>query len=313
MADYFLDRLNDDKSPPALRVLALQMVPVNHPKLTLDLLRDLLVQGNPALRLEAARSLSDHPNAGRERLLLDAVRNARLEDAVRAQAIVGLSGQSPKYLDDLLGLVRGNNAILRNEALRALKDTPLSAAQRTSLEEIAHRHAECVPLVERVLGRPFVKDRPRPDDLDGWLKRLDGPADAAAGRRVFFHSKLSGCFRCHRVEGRGKDVGPDLSTIGRTERRHILESILRPSNLVAPHYQSWQIETADGKVRAGMLVKTELDQYTYLDAKGEMFKVNTRSIVESRPLPTSIMPDGLADLLTDQELRDLLAYLCARR
>ncbi len=62
-----------------------------------------------------------------------------------------------------------------------------------------------------------------------------------------------------------------------------------------------------------MLIKTELDQYTYLDAKGEIFKLNTRSIVESRPLPTSIMPDGLPDLLTDQELRDLLAYLCARR
>ncbi len=42
MADYFLDRLKDEKSPPALRVLALQMVPANHPKLTLDLLRDLL-------------------------------------------------------------------------------------------------------------------------------------------------------------------------------------------------------------------------------------------------------------------------------
>ncbi len=53
--------------------------------------------------------------------------------------------------------------------------------------------------------------------------------------------------------------------------------------------------------------------YTYLDAKGELFKLNTRKIVESRPLPTSIMPDGLADLLTDRELRDLLAYLVSRR
>ena len=108
-------------------------------------------------------------------------------------------------------------------------------------------------------------------------------------------------------------MGPDLSTIGRTDRRHILESILRPSNLVAPHYQTWQIETADGKVRTGMLIGTHLDQYTYLDAKGESFQLNTRSIVESRPVPASIMPDGLPDLLTDQELRDLLAYLCARR
>jgi hypothetical protein len=62
-----------------------------------------------------------------------------------------------------------------------------------------------------------------------------------------------------------------------------------------------------------MLVRTELDEYTYLDAKGSLFQRNTRNVVESRPVPASIMPDGLADLMTDREVRDLLAYLCSRR
>jgi putative membrane-bound dehydrogenase-like protein len=313
MADYFLDRLKDEKSPSALRVLALQTIPASHSKLTLSLLGDLLGRGEPALRLEAIRTLSEHPNAGRERLLLDAVGNARFSDAVRAQAVLGLSGQAAKHLDTLLALAQDDNAVLRAEALRALKDVPLNREQRQRLDITARRHAKDAALVARVLGQPFIKDRPRPDDLDGWLKRLEGPADGEAGRRVFFHPKLAVCSRCHRVEGRGAQVGPDLSSIGRTDRRHILESILRPSNTVAPHYQTWQIETDDGKVRTGMLVKTDLDQYTYLDAKGDFFKVNTRTIVENRSLPTSIMPDGLADFLTDQELRDLLAYLCACR
>ncbi len=313
MADYFLDRLKDEKSPPALRVLALQMVPPSNPKLTLKMLGDLLAHGEPALQLEAARSLSEHPNAGRERLLLDAVGNTHLPDAVRAQAILGLSGQAAKHLDLLLSLAQDGNTILRAEALRALKDTPLNQDQRGRLEMTAGRHLEDVLLVARVLGQPFVKDRPRPDDLDSWLKRLEGQADSEAGRRVFFHPKLAACSRCHRVEGRGALVGPDLSTIGRTDRRHILESILRPSNVVAPHYQTWQIETADGKIRTGMLIGTNLDEYTYVDSKGDSFKLNSRTIAESRSLPTSIMPDGLPDLLTDQEMRDLLAYLCSRR
>ena len=59
--------------------------------------------------------------------------------------------------------------------------------------------------------------------------------------------------------------------------------------------------------------RTELDEYTYLDEKGSPFKVNTRDVVEVQPLPTSIMPAGLIDRMTDQELRDLLAYLCSRR
>lgn len=313
MADYFLDRLQDDKTPPALRVLALQMIPSNHPKLTLNLLDRMLSLKEPSLRLESVRALSDRNGAASERLLLAAARDEHQLEAVRAQSILGLSMQTPKYLGELLKLAHGEHDVLRAEALRAIKDTRFDSAQRAGLEEVARRHPRDGALVERVLGRPFVKDRPRPDDLDGWLKYLDGPADAGAGRRVFFHPKLAGCFRCHRVEGRGQDVGPDLSTIGRTDRRHILESVLRPSNLVAPHYQVWQIETADGKVRTGMLVHTQLDEYTYVDAKGELFKLNTRTIVESRPVPVSIMPDGLSDLLTNQELRDLLAYLCALR
>jgi putative membrane-bound dehydrogenase-like protein len=313
MADYFLERLRDETSPPALRVLALQMIPPSHPKLTLGLLGNLLQNGEPSIRLEAARSLSEHPSAGRTRLLLKALEDSRQSDAVRAQAILGLSTSSAAHAEKLLTIAEGDRAILRAESLRALKDTPLSESQRQRLDKSASRDAADAPLVSRILSKPFVKDRPRFDDLDGWLKRLEGPADSEAGRRVFFNAKLAACARCHRVEGRGQIVGPDLSSIGRTDRRHILESILRPSNTVAPHYQVWQLETDDGKVRAGMLVKTELDQYTYLDAKGDLFKLNTRRIVESRPLPTSIMPDGLPDLLTDQELRDVLKYLETRR
>ena len=49
------------------------------------------------------------------------------------------------------------------------------------------------------------------------------------------------------------------------------------------------------------------------EPNSKLFKLNTRDIVESRPDPKSIMPDGLIDQLTDQELRGLLAYLCSRR
>ena len=203
--------------------------------------------------------------------------------------------------------------ILRDEALRALVQISLTTEQTQQLQELAERQPSSASLVARVLGQPFTSGRPSAPDIQAWQDRLEGPADVAAGRRVFFHPKIGGCFRCHRVEGRGVDLGPDLSTIGRTERRSILESILQPSNQVAPSYQTWRIETVDGKVYTAMLANTDYDNYTYLDAKGHQFKLNTRDVAETRPLPTSIMPDGLADMLTDQELRDLLAYLCSRK
>jgi putative heme-binding domain-containing protein len=313
MADYFFDRLTDADSPTGLRVMALQMVPATYAKLTPDLLGGLLARGEPALQLEAARALSELSTAKRIPVLREAARDRSLNGAVRAEAVLGLSGQAQQLLDHLLSLARDEDPAVRDEALRALLNTKLDAGQRSDLEEVARRQPEAAALVARVLGKPFVKDRPPAADLDAWSKRLDGSADVEAGRRVFFHPKLAGCFRCHRVEGRGMDIGPDLSTVGRNERRQVLESVLQPSALVAPDYQVWEIETADGKVRNGMLVNTQLDDYTYLDAKGDLFKLSTRDVVESRPLAKSIMPDGLADLLTDQELRDLLAYLYARR
>ncbi len=313
LAEYFFGRLTDDGSPPALRVMAMQMVPPGHPKLTPDLLNKLAHQDDAALRLEAVRALDEHPSPRRISLLREIAADEKMGDAVRAQAVLGLAERAQELLDDLLRLVRGDNAVLRDEALRALVGTKLTAAQREQLEDVARRHPECAALVARVLGKPQALGRPPAEDTKAWLARLEGPADEGAGRRIFAHPKLAGCFRCHRVEGRGREVGPELSTIGQTERRHILESILQPSANVAPHYQVWQIETRDGKVRAGMLVGTNLDDYTYLDAQGALFKVNTRDVVDSVPVPTSIMPAGMADLMTDQEMRDLLAYLCSRR
>jgi putative membrane-bound dehydrogenase-like protein len=313
LADYFMVRLADDRSSAELRVKALQMVPASHPKLKIELLSRLLAQDDAALRLEAVRTLAEHPDQRRTRLLLDAARNEALPEMVRAQAVLGLSVRSQELLDDLLVLSESDRPTLSDEALRALTDTRLSAAQQERLRKVAERRPESAALVARALGQPFAKDRPRAEDTALWLKRLDGPADEAAGRRVFAHPRLAGCFRCHRVEGRGQEVGPDLSTIGRTERRHILESILQPSAEVAPYYQTWRVETKDGKVRTGLLSRTELDDYTYLDEKGNPFKVNTRDVVDVQPLRTSIMPADLASRLTDPELRDLLAYLCARR
>jgi putative membrane-bound dehydrogenase-like protein len=313
MADYFALRLADEKSSPALRVKALQLIPPTNPKITLDLLGKLLNQPQSDLQLESARALCEYPKPERFALLLKTAIDSKLGDDVRAQAIVGLAEQAEKYKDELVQIASGNNPVLRDEALRALVQVSLSAKQTDQLKDLAKRQPSCAQLVARVLGQNINAGRPPAADIRAWLDRLADSGDVAAGRRVFFHSKVGGCFRCHRVEGRGTDLGPDLSTIGRTERRSILESILQPSNQVAPSYQTWRLEMSDGKVYTAMLVNTYLDEYTYVDEKGRQFKVNTRDVTETRPLPTSIMPDGLADMMTDQELRDLLAYLCARK
>jgi putative membrane-bound dehydrogenase-like protein len=313
LADAFLARLLDESAPADQRRRALQLVPATHRGLTLGVLTKLLSASDTALQQEAVQALAEHPSPKRGAILRGVARNDRLDEAVRAWAVVALAEQSGEMTDELLALARGKSAVLRDEALRSLVGTRLTPAQQAQLRDLAGKEKATADLVARVLGQPAHAGRPAKRDLDAWQKRLQGRADTAAGRRVFFHAKLAGCFRCHRADGRGQDVGPDLSTIGQRERRFILESILQPSNDVAPHYQAWSITTEDGRTRTGMLVNTNLDEYTYIDEKGKPFKVNTRNVTESRALPTSLMPEGLVDVLTDQELRDLLAYLTSRK
>lgn len=288
LADYFAKRLEDDTASPTLRVQLLRQVPATHPKLTIALLARLLKSDDESLKFEAVRALVEHPSSQRYEPLLGIFRDVRLGTALRGHATLGLADRAEQWATELAELAANKDSALRHDAIRALIGVTLNDPA--------------------ILHTP-EKDRPPANDLDAWTKLLEGPADPEAGARVFFHPKLAGCFRCHSVNGRGQDVGPDLSTIGRIERRPLLESILQPSNTVAPNYQVWALTTTDGKIRTGMLLNTFLDEYTYLDAQGNRFKVTTTDIESQRALPTSIMPDGLLDRLTFQEVRDLLAFL----
>ncbi|HVX10422.1 MAG TPA: PVC-type heme-binding CxxCH protein [Pirellulales bacterium] len=312
MAEHFLALAADERVAPNRRVAALRLVPANNERLTIDLLRRLIGNADGGLSLEAVRALAEHPKSERFSLLEEIVRDGARSDVVRAEALVGLAARSPAPTAMLMEFALGDQPALRDEALRSLTGESLSDDVRGKLSALAKQHPESASLVARVLGATDPK-RPPHTDLEGWLKRLDGPADAQVGRRVFFHPKLAGCFRCHRIDGRGREIGPDLSVIGRTERRHLLESILQPNNLVPPHYQVWLLELVDGRTLSGMLVRTNLDEYTYVDAQGHLFQVRTTDVAESRPAPQSIMPTGMVDRLTDDELRDLLAYLGQQR
>lgn len=313
MADFFVARLGQANVPPAARIMALRMTPANHPQLKVTVLQDILAENDAKLRLEAVCLLAEHPSPERFAVLRRIAGDSRYDESTRAQAVAGLAERAQEMTDWLVELALGRCAAIRDEALRDLMNCRLTPRQQTALEELAKREPGTADLVGRAVGRRLATDRPKPEDLNAWVKRLAGPADAGAGRRVFHHPKLAGCFRCHRVDGRGQDIGPDLSDIHRTDRRQIVESILQPSINVAPRYQSWLLEIKDGRVRTGMLQRTVLDDYTYVDEKGTLFVVNTREIVSAKTLPTSIMPAGLVEQLTDQEIRDLLAFLCSPR
>ena len=311
LADYFLARLADKTAAAATQLMALRAIPANHKKLTTDMLLDLLKLDDAAFRLEALRALKDRADPKATPAVIAIAKDAKQPVAVRAQAFVTLAAVNGADADFLIGLVSDSDVSLSQEALRSLIQIKLTPAQQEKLTTAAKGKDE--QLVARVLGKPVNAGRPAAKEVESWLKRVEGPGDADAGRRIFEHPKLAGCYKCHQVEGRGANVGPELSLIGRTERKWIVESILQPSNVVAPHYQAWKIETTDGRTLTGLLVGTNLDVSEYIDEKGNRFKVAAGDVENIKASQVSIMPEGLFDNLTDQEIRDLLAYLSARK
>ncbi len=314
LAGYFLDQLADKGATISAKLMALRSIPATFAKLKTEQLTDLLKETDPAFRIEVLRALKDRADAKAGPAVLAIAKDAKQPSSVRAQALVTLSAMNAADADFLIELVGGKDAGLRQEALRSLVQVKLSTEQRDRLIAATGKPTvETDQPVVRVFGGPIAANRPDVKDTEAWLKHLDGPADPEAGRRIFEHPKLAGCFKCHQVEGRGANIGPDLSLIGRTERKWIVESILQPAAVVAPHYQTWKIEKTDGSTLTGLLIGTYLDVSEYIDEKGNRFKVLATDVQDIKAAKNSIMPDGLFDLLTDQEIRDLVAYLLARK
>ena len=149
----------------------------------------------------------------------------------------------------------------------------------------------------------------------GRLGRPSGGPGRPVGRRaVFFHSKGPGCYRCHQVEGRGGQAGPDLTTLAAaTDRRRLVESIVAPSREIAPQFVSWNVARTDGTVFTGILLEQSPDgTLVFADSEGRRIGVKREEIAERKPQETSIMPEDVARTMTMQELRDLLAFLGRR-
>lgn len=311
---YLVKALLDANSSTLVRRWALRTLRPDHPALNLDQLSKFLASGDSGLRLEAVRSLRESPLAGRRALLEKIVNSPAAYDVrLRAEAIVGLAAEDAAARAVLLELAEGSEQATAHEALRSLRGAALGESERARLANLAKRDSESAELVRRVLEPKARPPRPPVDDTAGWLKLLAGEADAEAGRRIFFHGQSAACSRCHQMNGRGGRIGPDLSTAGRAlDRSRLVESILRPSKEIAPQFVPWLIVTTDGRSITGLLVAEGISgEQAYVTEKGEQISLKPEQIEQRRQSQKSIMPDGLQELLTLQEFRDLLAFLTA--
>lgn len=330
-SELLLRQVTSESASPQIRAFALRLLPtvprvardgetiprLSFPKgLTVEILRDLLDAGDGELAREAVRTLAGNPVPDSVRVLVDVASDVRQPLSVRLEAICGLAAVAADHRDLLLQLAVDSNRSLREEALRALRRIEPTAAERTMLQRMAMKYPASRDLVDLILDPAGVQQsRPDVKDTDGWIRHLAmvmEPADPEAGERIFRHSQIGLCTRCHRHEGRGNVVGPDLSQAGRrNDSRWLLESILQPNRSVAPEYRARTLVLTDGRVFTGIHLRTggSSDTETLRDSNGQERRFPRAEIEASHEVMTSLMPEGLTAVMTTRELRDLLSFL----
>jgi putative heme-binding domain-containing protein len=129
--------------------------------------------------------------------------------------------------------------------------------------------------------------------------------DRPRGAAIFART----CLLCHTVEGNGRHVGPDLSGIASRPKEGLLADILDPSRQVSPDFINYTLVTTDGKALSGFIYAETAASVT-LRRAGEPDDTVLRSqIKELRAEGRSLMPEGLEQGLTSQDMADLLSFL----
>ena len=133
--------------------------------------------------------------------------------------------------------------------------------------------------------------------------------DVRRGHEVFM-SKKSACNGCHKLGYGGGRLGPDLTSIGRVRnRRDLLEALVFPSSSIVRGYEPVSVELEDGRVISGIISSESADEIVLSPDAQKTFHLARTSIVAIQPSNVSPMPNGLATLLSAQEMADLLAFL----
>ena len=158
--------------------------------------------------------------------------------------------------------------------------------------------------------RSFVKDWAMDDFHSAIAKGVPGERDFKNGRKMF---GAGSCYACHRFQGEGGAVGPDLtSSGGKFSAVDLLETVVDPSKVISDQYSASQFLLDDGTLLVGRVMNLKENEYwvnSDMMKPSTITKVKVDSIEAIRPSQVSMMPTGLLNTMSDKDVLDLLAYL----
>jgi putative heme-binding domain-containing protein len=117
------------------------------------------------------------------------------------------------------------------------------------------------------------------------------------------------CQTCHAIHGIGQKVGPDLTSVASRRTDLLITDILDPSHQVSPDFINYLAVTKDGRVLSGLIAAETTESVTLRREEGQQDTIFRNDIEQLRASGKSIMPDGLEQKLSPDQLTDLLEFL----
>jgi putative heme-binding domain-containing protein len=186
-----------------------------------------------------------------------------------------------------------------------LPPTRLSANQVRPL--LSSKDQELVKQVTAFWGT--LRDGRNPErekvvaEMRGFLRKT--PGDPKAGWVVF----KGLCAQCHKMHGEGQDVGPDITSNGRSDFEQLLSNVFDPSLVIGAGYVATTVITMKGQTITGLVVEDNAQRVVLKQQGGKLETIARADIDEMATSKVSLMPEGIEKQLKPQEIADLFAFL----
>jgi putative heme-binding domain-containing protein len=197
------------------------------------------------------------------------------------------------------------NVLLDAVEQGTIKPHELSAAQLSQLR--ASRAAGIKVRVDKLFAQNQMAKRE--DVVNAFQPAMTLRGDAAKGRQIYTER----CLSCHRAEGQGHALGPDLVTVKTTGKEKLLVNILDPNREVPPQFLAYAIDTKDGETYTGLVINETSNGVTLRMAFGQEKTVPRADIRKMESGGQSLMPEGLEAGLTPQDMANLLEFIIAAK
>lgn len=281
----------DPKAGPADRADALHVLERRNKPDLLPILQQLV--NDKDLRPEAIRGLAAFNDPGTPALLLKLYPS--LTDAEKEDAVATLASRTDWALA-LLDAIEKGTVPRRDVSVFVARQMQGSKDKRV-VEKLAKVWGQIQsPSAQRAALTAKYKAILTEDALKN--------ADLSKGRAMF----VKNCASCHKLYDDGGDVGPALTGSQRANLDYILENVLDPSAVVPAEYRVTTIDLLNGR-RINGIIKSETDKSLTVRTANETLVIPNDEIEARTPSKVSMMPDGIFDKLSEQEVRELVAYL----